>query len=136
MLCVQGLKTELEKVSPTLGRTAIYTRESRINELPRQVHKSLCLFTCCHLYRNILHIDSFHQVPDCAVRSFLLEKGIKPKGEDLTSMLSLYSLSLDQCFDGYGLMATRFCMESLLFFSNTCVFAKKKFSVILLFTES
>jgi len=30
-----GLKTELEKVSPTLGRTAIYTRESRINELPR-----------------------------------------------------------------------------------------------------
>jgi ubiquitin carboxyl-terminal hydrolase 14 len=34
-----GLKTELEKVSPALGRTAIYTRESRINELPRQVHK-------------------------------------------------------------------------------------------------
>nr|CAB3473293.1 unnamed protein product [Digitaria exilis] len=31
-----GLKTELEKVSPALGRTAIYTRESRINELPRQ----------------------------------------------------------------------------------------------------
>ncbi|KAI4962843.1 hypothetical protein ZWY2020_025251, partial [Hordeum vulgare] len=30
-----GLKTELEKVSPSLGRTAIYTRESRINELPR-----------------------------------------------------------------------------------------------------
>jgi ubiquitin carboxyl-terminal hydrolase 14 len=30
-----GLKTELEKVSPALGRTAIYTRESRINELPR-----------------------------------------------------------------------------------------------------
>ncbi|VAH60939.1 unnamed protein product [Triticum turgidum subsp. durum] len=31
-----GLKTELEKVSPSLGRTAIYTRESRINELPRE----------------------------------------------------------------------------------------------------
>jgi ubiquitin carboxyl-terminal hydrolase 14 len=30
-----GLKTELEKASPALGRTAIYTRESRINELPR-----------------------------------------------------------------------------------------------------
>jgi len=30
-----GLKTELEKASPTLGRTAVYTRESRINELPR-----------------------------------------------------------------------------------------------------
>nr|BAJ94526.1 predicted protein [Hordeum vulgare subsp. vulgare] len=35
-----GLKTELEKVSPSLGRTAIYTRESRINELPRQEHNS------------------------------------------------------------------------------------------------
>ncbi|KAL6881947.1 hypothetical protein ACP4OV_011419 [Aristida adscensionis] len=30
-----GLKSELEKVSPALGRTAIYTRESRINLLPR-----------------------------------------------------------------------------------------------------
>ncbi|KAM0881095.1 hypothetical protein ACQ4PT_033166 [Festuca glaucescens] len=30
-----GLKTELEKVSPSLGRTAVYTRESRINDLPR-----------------------------------------------------------------------------------------------------
>ncbi|KAI5001086.1 hypothetical protein ZWY2020_011045 [Hordeum vulgare] len=32
---VQGLMTELEMVSPSLGRTAIYTRESRINEFPR-----------------------------------------------------------------------------------------------------
>lgn len=30
-----GLKSELEKVSPSLGRTAIYTKESRINDLPR-----------------------------------------------------------------------------------------------------
>ncbi|PIA64444.1 hypothetical protein AQUCO_00100136v1 [Aquilegia coerulea] len=30
-----GLKTELEKVSPSLGRTAVYTKESRINDLPR-----------------------------------------------------------------------------------------------------
>ncbi|BAD88057.1 putative ubiquitin-specific protease 6 [Oryza sativa Japonica Group] len=30
-----GLKSELEKASPSLGRTALYTRESRINELPR-----------------------------------------------------------------------------------------------------
>jgi ubiquitin carboxyl-terminal hydrolase 14 len=43
VVCVQGLKTELEKASPTLGRTAIYTRESRINELPRHEH----IFTFC-----------------------------------------------------------------------------------------
>lgn len=102
ILCVQGLKTELEKVSPALGRTAIYTRESRINELPRQVYRSVCLLTCCRGHRNILHIDSFLQVPDCAVRSFLLEKGIKPKGKDLTSMLAFYTLSLEQCFDDYS----------------------------------
>ncbi|XP_020099025.1 ubiquitin carboxyl-terminal hydrolase 6 [Ananas comosus] len=30
-----GLKSELEKVSPSLGRSAIYTKESRISELPR-----------------------------------------------------------------------------------------------------
>jgi hypothetical protein len=43
VVCVQGLKTELEKASPALGRTAIYTRESRINELPRHEH----IFTFC-----------------------------------------------------------------------------------------
>uniref|UniRef100_A0A1D1Y2F2 Ubiquitin carboxyl-terminal hydrolase n=1 Tax=Anthurium amnicola TaxID=1678845 RepID=A0A1D1Y2F2_9ARAE len=31
----RGLKSELEKVSPSLGRTAIYSKESCINELPR-----------------------------------------------------------------------------------------------------
>ncbi|XP_010262220.1 PREDICTED: ubiquitin carboxyl-terminal hydrolase 6 [Nelumbo nucifera] len=30
-----GLKSELEKVSPSLGRSAIYLKESRINNLPR-----------------------------------------------------------------------------------------------------
>ncbi|XP_042484039.1 ubiquitin carboxyl-terminal hydrolase 6 isoform X1 [Macadamia integrifolia] len=30
-----GLKSELEKVSPSLGRSAIYLKESRINDLPR-----------------------------------------------------------------------------------------------------
>ncbi|XP_008797866.1 ubiquitin carboxyl-terminal hydrolase 6 [Phoenix dactylifera] len=30
-----GLKSELEKVSPSLGRSAIYSKESRINDLPR-----------------------------------------------------------------------------------------------------
>lgn len=30
-----GLKSELEKVSPALGRTAVYVKESRINSLPR-----------------------------------------------------------------------------------------------------
>lgn len=31
----QGLKSELEKASPILGRTAIYLKESRISELPK-----------------------------------------------------------------------------------------------------
>ncbi|XP_010912089.1 ubiquitin carboxyl-terminal hydrolase 6 [Elaeis guineensis] len=31
----RGLKSELEKVSPSLGRTAIYSKESRISDLPR-----------------------------------------------------------------------------------------------------
>ncbi|KAH6790132.1 ubiquitin-specific protease 6 [Perilla frutescens var. frutescens] len=30
-----GLKSELEKSSPSLGRSAIYTKDSRINDLPR-----------------------------------------------------------------------------------------------------
>ncbi|KAL5728862.1 ubiquitinyl hydrolase 1 [Ranunculus cassubicifolius] len=30
-----GLKSELEKVSPSLGRTAVYVKESRINDLPK-----------------------------------------------------------------------------------------------------
>ncbi|KAJ4768257.1 hypothetical protein LUZ62_033531 [Rhynchospora pubera] len=30
-----GLKSELEKASPVLGRTAIYSKESQINELPK-----------------------------------------------------------------------------------------------------
>ncbi|GLJ15109.1 hypothetical protein SUGI_0246920 [Cryptomeria japonica] len=30
-----GLKSDLEKVSPALGRTAVYLKESRINSLPR-----------------------------------------------------------------------------------------------------
>ncbi|XXG45935.1 hypothetical protein AAC387_Pa02g0892 [Persea americana] len=30
-----GLKSELEKVSPSLGRSAVYLKESRINSLPR-----------------------------------------------------------------------------------------------------
>ncbi|KAJ3671194.1 hypothetical protein LUZ60_008620 [Juncus effusus] len=30
-----GLKSELEKASPVLGRTAIYSKESRINQLPK-----------------------------------------------------------------------------------------------------
>ncbi|XP_073140285.1 ubiquitin carboxyl-terminal hydrolase 6 [Henckelia pumila] len=30
-----GLKSELEKASPSLGRSAIYTKDSRINDLPR-----------------------------------------------------------------------------------------------------
>uniref|UniRef100_A0A0C9S559 Ubiquitin carboxyl-terminal hydrolase n=1 Tax=Wollemia nobilis TaxID=56998 RepID=A0A0C9S559_9CONI len=30
----QGLKSELEKVSPALGRTAVYLKESRVNSLP------------------------------------------------------------------------------------------------------
>lgn len=34
---MQGLKSELEKVSPSLGRSAVYLKESRINSLPRQV---------------------------------------------------------------------------------------------------
>lgn len=31
----QGLKSELEKSSPSLGRSAIYVKDSRINALPR-----------------------------------------------------------------------------------------------------
>lgn len=31
----QGLKSELEKASPSLGRSAMYLKESRINGLPR-----------------------------------------------------------------------------------------------------
>lgn len=31
----RGLKSELEKVSPSLGRSAVYSKESRINDLPR-----------------------------------------------------------------------------------------------------
>ncbi|KAL0341929.1 UNVERIFIED_CONTAM: Ubiquitin carboxyl-terminal hydrolase 6 [Sesamum calycinum] len=31
----RGLKSELEKSSPSLGRSAIYTKDSRINDLPR-----------------------------------------------------------------------------------------------------
>ncbi|KAL0415135.1 UNVERIFIED_CONTAM: Ubiquitin carboxyl-terminal hydrolase 6 [Sesamum latifolium] len=31
---IQGLKSELEKSSPSLGRSAIYTKDSRINDLP------------------------------------------------------------------------------------------------------
>ncbi|GAA0139885.1 hypothetical protein Leryth_003128 [Lithospermum erythrorhizon] len=31
----RGLKSELEKASPSLGRSAIYIKDSRINELPR-----------------------------------------------------------------------------------------------------
>ncbi|KAJ6824180.1 ubiquitin carboxyl-terminal hydrolase 7-like [Iris pallida] len=30
-----GLKSELEKVSPSLGRSAVYSKESRISDLPR-----------------------------------------------------------------------------------------------------
>ncbi|XP_073052789.1 ubiquitin carboxyl-terminal hydrolase 6 [Primulina eburnea] len=30
-----GLKSELEKASPSLGRSAVYTKDSRINDLPR-----------------------------------------------------------------------------------------------------
>lgn len=31
----RGLKSELEKSSPSLGRSAVYTKDSRINDLPR-----------------------------------------------------------------------------------------------------
>lgn len=31
----QGLKSELEKASPSLGRSAVYVKDSRINGLPR-----------------------------------------------------------------------------------------------------
>ena len=34
-LFVQALKSELEKASPSLGRSAVYLKESRINGLPR-----------------------------------------------------------------------------------------------------
>ncbi|KAL6496981.1 deubiquitinating enzyme [Orobanche gracilis] len=34
-----GLKSELEKSSPSLGRTAIYSKDSRINDLPRILRK-------------------------------------------------------------------------------------------------
>lgn len=32
---LQGLKGELEKTSPALGRTAVYLKESLIDSLPR-----------------------------------------------------------------------------------------------------
>lgn len=39
------------------------------------------------------------QVLDCAVCSFLLEKGVKPKGEDFTCMLASFALfSLNNAF--------------------------------------
>jgi hypothetical protein len=91
---VQGLKTELEKVSPALGRTAVYTRESKINELPRQVHKTFTFLLVLACPETFYKLFPF-QVLDCAVRSFLLEKGIEPKGKDFTSMLAPYSLVLD-----------------------------------------
>ncbi|KAJ6963711.1 ubiquitin carboxyl-terminal hydrolase 7-like isoform X1 [Populus alba x Populus x berolinensis] len=59
-----GLKSELEKASPCLGRSAIYLKESRINALPR-------------------HIFVF-KVPNCSVCSFFLEEGIKSEGQDFT----------------------------------------------------
>nr|GFC61026.1 ubiquitin carboxyl-terminal hydrolase 6 [Tanacetum cinerariifolium] len=31
-----GLKSELEKASPTLGRSAVYLKDSRINGLPKE----------------------------------------------------------------------------------------------------
>lgn len=34
-LYLQGLKSELEKSSPSLGRSAVYTKDSHINDLPR-----------------------------------------------------------------------------------------------------
>lgn len=36
MKILQGLKSELEKTSTSLERTAIFSKESRISELPRQ----------------------------------------------------------------------------------------------------
>lgn len=32
---MQGLKSELEKASPSLGRSAVYLKDSHINGLPR-----------------------------------------------------------------------------------------------------
>lgn len=34
-LFIQGLKSELEKASPSLGRSSLYLKDSRINDLPR-----------------------------------------------------------------------------------------------------
>ncbi|KAJ6803084.1 ubiquitin carboxyl-terminal hydrolase 7-like [Iris pallida] len=52
-----GLKSELEKVSPSLGRSAVYSKESRISDLPRQIF-------------------------NCPVCSLFLEKGVQTEGKD------------------------------------------------------
>lgn len=45
----QGLKSELEKASPSLGRSAVYIKESRINGLPRYLfNTTLMQFTLLH----------------------------------------------------------------------------------------
>lgn len=43
-LSLQALKSELEKASPSLGRSAVYVKDSRINDLPRYDTK------CFHAY--------------------------------------------------------------------------------------
>lgn len=41
------MKSELEKVSPSLGRSAVFSKESSISDLPRQEPHILFLCFAC-----------------------------------------------------------------------------------------
>lgn len=65
-LYVQGLKSELEKSSPSLGRSAIYTKDSKINDLPRYYIFRSALHFVLHCHGLHLSIGTFSHM-------FLLE---------------------------------------------------------------
>lgn len=47
VLFIQAMKSELEKVSPSLGRSAVFSKESSISDLPRQEPHILFLCFAC-----------------------------------------------------------------------------------------
>lgn len=56
---IQGLKSELEKSSPSLGRTAIYVKDSRINALPRYQTTVIVKCTICLLLYGLTSLKLF-----------------------------------------------------------------------------
>ncbi|KAF6150076.1 hypothetical protein GIB67_002858 [Kingdonia uniflora] len=83
-----GLKSDLEKVSPSLGRSAVYLKESRINGLPRLSPPGSGV--------QGLNPSSYFAVLDSSVCSLFLEERIESKGPNFAEVRGDLTLILIQ----------------------------------------